>query len=209
MKFLQLTSEWIIVIPLVTGLLLFKSLKKGSLIIFFIVCAAFIPQLATTFLKDIDPSTLSILYNIYTPVEVILFLSFFGTKLKWTNLFSVLAIVFALLTSYFFYTQGIKSKVISELICLSSLLYVFLIFFYFLKMFKDDAYLFSMTDPFNWYILGSLLYFPCTFFLFADYLNTSSNLSHGKSTLWVVHNFFNITLYLTFTIGFIKEKKLM
>ncbi|NOT92394.1 hypothetical protein [Ferruginibacter sp.] len=109
-------------------------------------------------------------------------------------------------TIYLFYTQGIKAKVLFELICLVNLLYVFFIFYYFLKMFRNDAYIFSFKEPFNWYILGLLLYAPCTFFLFADYLNTSANLHHGKSTLWVIHNIFNITLYVTFTIGFIKEQ---
>ena len=207
MKALQLISEWIIVVPFFTGLLLVKRLKLDSRIIFFIVCAAFIPQLATSFLKSIDKIILNILYNLYTPIEFFLFLYFFSIKLRWNIIFYILGFIVALVSFYFFYAKGAGSKVLFELICLVNLLYVFLIFYYFLKMFKNDTYVFSMKESFNWYVLGLLLYAPCTFFLFADYLNTSANLNHGKSSLWIVHNLFNITLYIIFTIGFIKERK--
>ena len=207
MNTLQLISEWIIIVPFFTGLLLFRSLKLDSKIIFLIVCAAFIPQLATTFLKKIDKTTLNILYNLYTPVEFFLFLYFFSTKLKWNKVFYVASFIVAAISFYFFYCFGLKIKVLFELICLANLIYVFFIFYYFLKMFRNDTYVFSVKESFNWYILGLLLYAPCTFFLFADYLNTSANLHHGKSTLWVIHNIFNITLYITFTIGFLKERK--
>jgi len=207
MHILQLISEWIIVVPFFTGLLLFRRLKLDSRIIFFIVCAAFTPQLATTFLKNIDKTTLNILYNLYTPIEFFCFLYFFTTKLKWNTVFYLVSFIVLGISLYFFYYFGLKNKVLYELICLVNLLYVFFIFYYFLKMFRNDTYVFSVKEPFNWYILGLLLYAPCTFFLFADYLNTSANLHHGKSTLWIIHNIFNITLYITFTIGFLKERK--
>lgn len=138
MAFLQLISEWIIVVPFFSGLLLLRSLGLASKIIFLVVCAAFIPQLATTFLKNIDKADLNILYNLYTPIEFFLFLFFFTTKLKWNFVFSLQALIVAFISAYFFYSQGITSKVLYELICLGNLMYVFLIFFYFFKMFQND-----------------------------------------------------------------------
>lgn len=204
---LQLISEWIIIVPFITGLLLLRGMQIDSRIIFLIVCAAFAPQLATTFLKNIDTAHLNILYNLYTPIEFFLFIIFFSIRLKHNVIFYVAEFLVAVSTFYLFYTQGIKIKVLYELICLVNLMYVFFIFYYFLKMFRNDTYVFSLKEPFNWYILGLLLYAPCTFFLFADYLNTSANLHHGKSTLWIIHNIFNITLYIAFSIGFFKARK--
>ena len=134
MNILQLISEWIIIVPFFTGLLLFRSLKPDSKIIFLIVCAAFIPQLATTFLKKIDKTTLNILYNLYTPVEFFLFLYFFSTKLKWNKVLYFVSFIVAAIIFYFLYYFGIKTKVLYELICLVNLLYVFFIFYYFLKI---------------------------------------------------------------------------
>lgn len=207
MKALQLLSEWIIILPFFTGVLLFRKMRINSRIIFLIVCAAFMPQLATTFLKNIDKEALNILYNIYTPIEFYLLLFFFATRLSRSRLLYFLGFIFFLVVFYFFYSFGVELRVLSELICLANLFYVFLIFFYFLNMFRNHNYLFSLNDSFNWHILGWLLYAPCTFFLFADYLNTSANLQQGKSVLWIVHNIFNITLYLSFTMGFVKDSK--
>ena len=127
MQIVQLISEWIIVVPFITGLLLFYRLKLDSRIIFFIVCAAFAPQLATTFLKNIDKPGLNILYNLYTPVEFLLFLFFFSTKLKWDKVFYALSIIAAFAGFYFFLNYGLRRLVLFELICLVNLIYVFLI----------------------------------------------------------------------------------
>ncbi len=207
MKILQLLSEWIILLPFLTGVILFSRLKPTSRIIFIIVCAALLPQLATTFLKDIDKQGLNIFYNLYTPIEFVLFLYLFSVQRKWSKFFYVISAIVVAAMIYFFYVFGIQEKVLFELICLVNLMYVIFIFHYFLYMFRDDEYLFTLRESFNWYILGLLLYAPCTFFLFADYLNTSANLHSGKSGLWIIHNVFNITLYIAFSIGFIKDRK--
>lgn len=204
--FLQLISEWIVVVPFVWGLLLFSKLDTASKIIFCVVCIALIPQLATTFLKNVDKEFLNILYNLYTPLEFCFLLFFFYQRNK--NRFLILSILLLniIISIFLFSIKDISNGVVFQMISINNLLYTFLIFLYLIKQFNNDNYLLSISDPYNWYIIGLLLYAPCTFFVFANYLKTSSNLNSGKSVLWVIHNIFNILMYIFFAIGFLKNK---
>lgn len=205
---LQSLSEWIIILPFIVGLLLFYTFKPSSKIIFFIVVIALFPQLASYFMKG-NRSELNILYNSYTPAEFFLFLFFFATRQGWNKVLITVTVIVAGFTLYFFTKNGISDSVIYELICINNLCYVFLIFNYFYIRFKNEEFLFSLSDAYHTYLLALLLYATCTFFVFADYTATSSNLHNGRSALWMIHNIFNIILYLSFTAGFIIEKKQM
>ncbi len=207
MNVLQLISEWIIVAPFICGLLLFPRLDNESKIIFYVVCIALIPQLATTFLKKLDKQTLNVLYNLYTPLEFCLLLLLFYKRIRGNVLFLFIGVLNLAISIYFFSIKGLSSDVVFQLICINNLIYTFLIFVYLFKQFRRENYLISMSDPYCWYMVGILLYAPCTFFVFANYLKASSNLNSGKSVLWIIHNIFNILMYVFFTIGFLKNKK--
>ncbi len=205
---LQSLSEWIIILPFIVGLLLYYTFKPSSKIIFFVVVIALLPQLASFYNKG-SSSELNILYNIYTPAEFFLLLFFFAARQRWNKVLITVTVIVAAFTFYLFFKYGISASVIYELICINNLSYVILIFNYFYIRFKNEDFLFTLSDPYHIYLLALLLYATCTFFVFADYTATSAKLNNGRSALWMIHNTFNIILYLSFTAGFIIEKKQM
>ena len=72
-------SIWIILLPAITGLILFKRLDKDSKIIFVVVLLACIPQVLKFFMDGTE--LLNIVYNVYTPLEFIVYWILFRQKI--------------------------------------------------------------------------------------------------------------------------------
>lgn len=64
------------------------------------------------------------------------------------------------------------------------------------------------SNPFMWYLLGILIYAPCSVIAFALYHYMREEESSIMANLWVIQSICNILLYILFTIGlFIPKQK--
>ena len=108
-------SIWIILLPAITGLILFKRLDKDSKIIFVVVLLACIPQVLKPFMDGTE--LLTIVYNVYTPVEFIVYWVLFRQKIISPSRKTILdgmAAIFAVVSVYLIYKYEIRARFLNE-----------------------------------------------------------------------------------------------
>ena len=195
------TSMWIIVLPLITGIWLIKDLSRKSVIILFLVIVATPPQLSSVFFSK---KVSDFLYNVYTPIELLILYFFFEKKIYSRIFKRVLkaCLILYCTASLIILLINRSSAVgfINEWVAVNNLFYLFWILLYFIDQYLLPEMKLSLSDPFCWSLLGIFVYAACTclhFFLYAIIQNT--NLSIFQSS-------FNILLYILFAISFWKDK---
>jgi len=197
-------SIWIIVVPLVAGLVFFRFLDAPSRLVLYLVILAAIPQLLTATMHH--NRNLNIIYNIYTPVEFLFFYLLLGNKLKQQVVFKtisfILIVVFLATLALLTWLYGIKDKFLNELVCVANITYLFWVFMFILKGLLNDEQLLNTRLPIFWFIAGLLLYTPCTIYVFAMTYYIEQSTNPFIHNLWSIHGIFNSLLYIFFSIGF-------
>lgn len=197
-------SIWIIIVPLVAGLILFNFLDEPSRLILYLVILAAIPQLLTAIM--IHTSNLNVFYNLYTPLEFLFFYFLLGSKFKQPGAFRtishILIILFLAVLALLIWMYGLKYKFLNELVCMANIVYLIWIFMFILQGLLNDQKLMNTSLPIFWFIAALVLYTPCTIYVFAMsyYIKRSTN--PFIHSLWSIHGIFNIMMYLFFSIGF-------
>jgi hypothetical protein len=205
---LNLLSSWSCLLPLMFGVVWLFFLSKESRIVLLIVLFASVPQMLHVL--NVKNETLKLLaYNLYTPAEFLLFFSIFYRHVENSkNLLLLKATFMAYVTlSIFFIVHfNITKDFISEWAILNNICYTAWILIIF---FEQYAYTNSKSldfhDPFFWYVMGLLFYAPCTAMIFSmwNFIQKDNN-----SLLKMIHEIFNINMYILFAIGFLKEYRL-
>lgn len=200
-------SIWSIIIPLLTGSLLYKKLDKESRIIFYIVVAAAVPQIITAF---IQPSLVrNFLYNVYTPVEFVLTYILICNKLRgllFRNICMSIIILFVVLSSTLIFTYGLSQRFLNEWVCAANISYLCWIFLFLLEGLLQERSLLNTGLPLFWYISALLIYTPCTIFVFALSFYITRSQNPFISNLWSIHGIFNTALYILFAIGLYQNR---
>jgi hypothetical protein len=195
-------SSWIILLPFLIGLPLYRKLDRDSRWVFGLVSLALIPQILTPFWNH--TAFLGLVYNIYTPVEFILTFGFLGLKLQRRS-FRVLSWIpvggFLLISVWLIYRFGVQDRFLNEWVCAANISYLCWVFLLILESLLNEVKLLNGELPLFWYITGLLLYTPCTIFVFSlcYYINTSQHPLIRR--LWMVQSVFNTTLYVCYAIG--------
>lgn len=206
----RFTSIWIIVLPLCVGVFKYKNAEKEIKIIIGIVAFATIPQVMDYFFSQ-DSIWLTSAYNIYTPVEFVLFSIFFKRYLNSRN-----ELLYFLLINLFYITVSIillsyfnlSGRFIYEWVCLNNVLYIVYVYIIFLKQYandNNDGLDFSL--PVFWIFTGIFIYssFSSITLPIRHYLMSHKNSS--LSNFLIIHHLSNTVLYVFFCIGIYKSGK--
>lgn len=201
-------SIWSITIPLFVGFVNFKILNQNSLIVYYLILLASIPQLLTIgFLRT---STLNLIYNVYTPIEFG-FIFYLMSRNIYISLLRKLLIaisfLFVFLSLYLIASTGINGRFLYEWVCYANLCYFCYCILIIFQNLINEKDLLHYDMPMFWFLSGLLLYTPCTFFVFALYpfIYKSDNII--IKNLWIIHNIFNTVLYIFYAVGLYKNEK--
>jgi hypothetical protein len=205
--FFSAISSWIILVPLVIGLCLYKRLDRDSRWIFYLVVLATVPQILTPFI----PHTrfLGLVYNIYTPAEFALTYCFLGLKLqrKAFRMLSLIPVVcFAVISVWLVLLYGLENRFLNEWVCVANVSYLCWAFLFILESLLNEVKLLNPALPLFWYISGLVLYTPCTIFVFSLCYYIANSQHPFISRLWIVQSVFNTALYVLFAIGLYKNR---
>lgn len=209
-EIIRTISIWIIVLPVLAGFINYKGLNKDSRWIFLLVLIAAVPQLLT-FVIDEHNTLLNISYNLYTLVEMIVFYFLFINKFsqqgnKWVVYSS--AVLYLFVALYFFIKEGFAAKFLNTLVCINNSIYMLWILLLLKEQYQVKESFIVKTNPFMWYLLGMLIYAPCSVIAFALYHYIREQENVVIANLWVIQSICNILLYILFTIGlFIPKQK--
>jgi hypothetical protein len=180
-------------------------LSRESTIILIVVLLACIPQ--TVHAIGVENKIIEyVTYNLYTPLEYcLLFIIFYNHVENKKNrlLLKITAVFYTVASVFFVFYFNISRSFIAEWVVLNNVFYTawILIIFFEQYAYNSNKSL-GFRDSFFWYILALLLYAPCTGMIFSmwSYMKNENN-----SLLKIVHEIFNINMYVLFTIGFYKE----
>ena len=209
-EIIRIISIWIIILPVLAGFINFKGLNKDSRWIFLLVLIATVPQILTFTINE-HTALLNISYNLYTLVEMAVFYFLFVNKFLQRSskmVVHVFAFAYLLVAVYFFITKGITDDFLNTLVCINNCIYMLWILLLLKEQYQVKETLVVKSNPFMWYLLGILIYAPCSVIAFALYNYIREQESTIIANLWVIQSICNILLYILFTIGlFIPKQK--
>jgi hypothetical protein len=182
-----------------------SKLQASSRLIFLLVVAGAFTQIIGNYSK---PNVLSLLYNIYTPIEYSIIFFFIKTSSfskRRKKMFYFLAIAGFIMALYFLLFVGIKHRFLSEWVCFNNIIYTAWILLLLLDIYEDDSIYLNQKMPLFWYLLGMFFFTSCTILIFClwDYIMTVKN--PYFNTLFQVYDLFNIFMYIAFTIGLLLD----
>ena len=203
-------SAWIVLLPVIVSLLVYRQLDRGMRIIVFLVYFnCFIEILAYVIGHYLGRTNLPLLH-VYTPLEFI-FLTIFYSRIgarsigNRTALWMIsMFVIFSIGNSIWIqniYTFNTYSRSLEALVFIIVSL---LTFRQFLRELNQES---LQQDPVFWVNAGFLIYFSGSLFLFilSNYIlpmTRSANLH-----IWAFHSFLSIVLYCLISIGLWKAKK--
>jgi len=190
------------------GLANFRYLEANAKTLLLLVAFASIPHIATIANKDLPV----IYYNGYILIDSLLCPLVF---LMSSNKLTIKKIVTLMLAFNFIITLtgltlwGINKRFYYELVVVNSIFQMLFVTLYFFELNYRNEYIHLKRERMFWFCIGLLFYAPCTFFVFLFYNKINHYYTKSElNYLWQIHNFFNILMYILFSIGFIVKKKL-
>ncbi len=196
-------SIWIIVLPLIAGLINYKGLNKDSRWIFSLVVIGFIPQILTFIINKQDP-LLNLSYNIYTLVEFGILYFLFFDKYQHPTIKVILKItlfVYIVIATAIILRDGIRDKFLNDLVCVNNVAYMIWILLLLKEQYNIQDSIIHKKNPFAWYLLAFLIYAPCSIIAFALYHYIRGDASPVLKNLWIIQSVCNILLYILFSVG--------
>lgn len=205
-KLLDILSIYSVLLPLIMGCCLLKYISKDSYVVLGVVVLATIPQLLKPFV--FNHRLLDAIYNLYTPCEFILFFVLFNSKVyhplrKRIILTTFVSGLLLIILSMIWF--GINGRFLNELVCLSNLLYTSWILLVILDQYETEDAKIDASTPFFWYLTGLLFYAPCTILIFSLWYYIKEHPESILTPLLIIHNIFNLTMYILFTKGIWKD----
>jgi len=202
---LGLISDWSVVIPFLTGLLLFKKLSIDFKLITIITALSTVPQLMNAFKLDND-ALKNFTYNLYTPFEFLLLYFIFirhVNERKERQVLKTSVVLYILLSVLFIYNSGFVARFLNEWACINNLIYTawILIIFYNQYSLSNNSKL-NLQTPVFWIFTGLLFYTPCSSIVFSIWTFKDQP---GFVALKSIHHVVNIGMYVCFTIGIYKD----
>ncbi len=199
-------SIWIILLPAITGFILFKRLDSDSRIIFLVVLLALGPQVLKSFLDG--TLVLTVVYNLYTPMEFIVYWILFRQKITSKarkKMLDVTAYTFFAVSVYLFYHNNIFERFLNEWVVLSNIFQVSWVGLCLLEYYYSEDGLINSSQPFFWFLIAITGYASCTAVFFSLWHLIKNNTEQQFYIVNAIHHIFNTLLYLFFTIGFLKN----
>jgi len=203
---LQYISAGFVLVPLILGILKKNCLSRGLFSIFILLIVTFFIEIFNTFCF-LNGMNNMFIFNIYTPIEFILFIlfykNFFDTFHRtFTHL--ILIILFLLIATFdtFFINDYLTVNNFSPSIeSIVFIIYSLLAFFFVMKrlMYKN-----LLNTSFFWVNTAILIYFSGNLFLFLFSNHLQQNKHAEHLALYNIHSVTNIIYYILISIGFWK-----
>lgn len=206
-EYLSQASIWCVLIPLLTGCWYIRKLDKDSMIILGIVACATVPQLLREFIMP--GPLLNIAYNLYSICEIVLMFILFLDKITYPKLrmiFNITTIAAGIYCLLMIAWHGFPERFINELAGMNNLIYTVWILLVILEQYETEEGRINKEIPFFWYLIGLLLYAPCTILVFSLWDYIKQHPDSILNQLFSIQSIFNITMYTLFTIGILKSK---
>jgi hypothetical protein len=186
-------SVYSVIIPVITGLFLYKKLDQNSRIMVLLLTFASVAQLASFLPSDNQKFRF---FNIYCVLDSAIwgYLFYKNSKNKTIkNSIAVIIMLQVIVSIWVFAVSGLKERFYTEFVCLSSLLQVLWVLSFFYERYKREEIQALEKEPMFWFCLGILVYAPATYFRFVYF--------HEVDDLESLHDLLNTGMYFTFTVG--------
>jgi hypothetical protein len=204
---LGIVSIWIILVPLLIGVILFKRLDADSKLILVVVFLGTVPQVLRPCINS--TLTLNVLYNLYTPFEFLIYCMIFKRKLlspKRQKTLNAIIVLYFIISFLLIFNFGIKQRFLNEWAIANNLLLLIITSLCLLEYYHSDETDINIAQPFFWFIAGMICYASCTSVFFSLWYFIKENPNHQFIILNLIHHIFNILLYIFFSIGFLKNR---
>lgn len=168
------------------------------------MATACVPQLVRAFIERGPVVNTS--YNLNIIAEFGFLFLFFSTNIshpKRKTIFLACGITGTVINIAYLIFWGISSRFLSELVCINNLVYTAWVFLTMLDLYEYDDIIVDKKLPLFWFLIGLFFYFCCTVLIFGLWDFIRSNENTGLRNLWIVHDIFNIVMYLFITKGFL------
>jgi len=210
-EFLKYVSVWSILLPFITGIIMFRKLNYDSRIILLIVLGGIIPQVLGNLFRA--EAFKNITYNLYTPFEFCCYAFLFRRKFilrRLNQLFKFSLLFFSLLSLLLLLLNNISTLFLNQWVILNNIIQLTWVGMYLIQVYYKDDQVFEASDPFFWFLIAIICYDSCTTVFYSLWYVIKSNAFTKYRFVEIIHHMFNITLYFLFFVGIIKnyiEKK--
>lgn len=192
-----------ILIPILFGLLNFKSATIGSRLLFYYLIASGLINFAAIIMAEFGIKNLPLLH-VYTVVETILILSYLRTLFVETLIKKIMGFVIILFPILcvlnFTFLQSIYSFN-THTRPLEAILITFACFLYLYKSGFTENWI---SKPSSWFNMGILIYFPvaCIIFIVSNYMVFVTKNRAMNLHVWHLHAALVLVMYLIWARGF-------
>ena len=193
-------SYFIVLLPLLTGLIFWRKTKSFSRGLILLSFVAAVPHLLAAF--GIPPSKRNIIYNLYTVVEFAIMFSIF--RPRFVTSFSK-RVIGGVLSIPILISKNFITDFNNQLVCLTNLVFLFWILVLMRDTYLFDTPLFTKKDPFTFFALGIIVYASASMLVMGLYNFLLENPKSPVAKLWVFHDFSNIFIYTMFFVGILTE----
>lgn len=102
---------------------------------------------------------------------------------------------------------GISDSFLNNWLCINNYAYTIWCLLFLLEMYDNDEKITKIPSSTFLYLIGLFFYTSCTLIIFSLWNYIMLNADSLLVNLWIIHDVFNITMYVIFGIGFIIDFK--
>lgn len=205
-QFLLQLSYYVVLLPLITGLIFWPKTKKFSRWLILLSFIATIPHLLAA--AGLPPAKRNIVYNLYTAVEFLVMLAIFRPRFVTSfskRIFTVSLFVAVVLTIPILLSKNFITDFNNQWVCLTNLVYLFWILVLMRDTYLYDTPIFNKQDPFTFFAVGIIVYASASMLVMGLYNYLLKNPNSPVAKLWVFHDISNIFIYTMFFVGILSE----
>ena len=206
---LKYASVWSIILPFIAGIILFKRINTDSKIILLITIGGVIPQILGN-IHVLTGAFINITYNLYTPFEFACYAMLFRKKYTFPKLkliFKLTLLFFSLISLLLLFYNNISTLFLNQWVMVNNIIQLIWVGMYLIQVYLNDELEFNTDQPFFWFLIAITCYASCTTVFYSLWYILLSNAFTKYRFVEIIHHFFNISLYLLFFVGILKNKK--
>lgn len=196
-------SIYSILLPVLVGLFFIRNLHEKGILILLLVVTGSIPQLIRGIFGQVN--FIYLFYNINVPIEItilyLFFRNFFNSDIR-RNVIT-LSYAFSLILGIFLsVAYSFRYHFFSEWVCLNNLFFTGWVLMLLIEIYERDDLIINTAVPLFWFVIGLFLYCSCTVLIFSLWPYIKSHQDTVLNNLWIIHDVFNIGMYVSFSVGF-------